>query len=70
MAELGQLPLTRDIDGQLHLAGTGPVTLQIHYGQILGTGGEGVVFKGVLINIRDGSLAIEVWYDISVRLIL
>lgn len=46
------LPITRGEDGELHLAGTGPVSLEIEYDCVLGTGGQGVVFGGKILERR------------------
>lgn len=51
-----RLPLSRDSDGQLLMAGTGPVSLDIDYKDALGKGRHGVVFRGQIIDPRDGSL--------------
>lgn len=57
--ELGQLPLQRNHDGQLQMAGCGPVTLQIHHNEIIGSGGQGTVYKGRICNIQ-GAPVLEV----------
>lgn len=58
--ELDELPLTRDVDGQLHLASAGPVNLQIGYGDVLGAGGQGAVFRGALFEAETRTLLREV----------
>lgn len=49
---LDDLPITRGEDGQLNLAATGPVSLEIEYNCVLGTGGQGVVFGGKILEKR------------------
>lgn len=55
-----RLALQRDEFGQLQLTNTGPVTLRIAYGNVLGTGGQGVVFRGSLVMSVNQVLVMEV----------
>ena len=58
---MDDLPLSRDDDGEIHLAGTaGPVSLQIVYNSILGTGGQGVVFVGNILSKSDSRVIMKV----------
>lgn len=56
---MAQLPLQRGNDGQLRMAGYGPVTLQMQFEQIIGAGGQGTVFKGRIVG-GHGALVLEV----------
>lgn len=49
---MNQLPLARGSDGRLQLRGSGPVTLAIDYTDVLGTGGQAVVFEGEILSDR------------------
>ena len=58
---MDDLPLSRNDDGEIHLAGTsGPVSLQIVYDCILGTGGQGVVFVGNILGKSDSRVIMKV----------
>ena len=58
---MDDLPLSRDDDGEIHLAGTaGPVSLQIVYDCILGTGGQGAVFVGKVLSKCDSRVLMQV----------
>ncbi|CAM9571173.1 unnamed protein product [Ascophyllum nodosum] len=50
---MDDLPLSRDDDGEVRLEGTGPVSLQIMYDSVLGTGGQGAVFVGKILGKDD-----------------
>lgn len=57
---MDHLPLSRDPHSQeLIMAGTGPVALRIDYQDILGRGGQGLVFRGQVTDLQ-GSLVKEV----------
>lgn len=55
-SSMDSLPLSRDSDGQLQMAGTGPVSLEIDYTDELGKDGHGAVFRGRITSLHDGSL--------------
>ena len=56
---MDDLPLSRDDDGEIRLVGTaGPVSLQIVYDCILGTGGQGAVFVGKVLSKSDSRVLI------------
>lgn len=57
---IDELPLTRDREGRLRMAGYGPVDLQIDYHHIIATEAEGVVFKGYITGANNGCLVKEV----------
>ncbi|CAM9571594.1 unnamed protein product, partial [Ascophyllum nodosum] len=57
---MDNLPLSRDDDGEVHLQGTGPVSLQIVYDCVLGTGGQGVVFVGKILGRTDSRVIMKV----------
>ena len=58
---MDDLPLRRDDDGEIHLAGTaGLVSLQMVYDCILGTGGQGVVFVGNILSKSDSRIIMQV----------
>lgn len=56
---LDQLPLQRDRNDVLQMAGYGPVTLRIDYRSVLSTDADGVTFKGYIDGI-DGRVVKEV----------
>ena len=58
---MDDLPLSRDDDGEIRLAGTTePVSLQIVYDCILGTGGQGAVFVGKVLSKSDSRVLMQV----------
>ena len=58
---MDELPLTRDDDGEVQLAGTdGAVSLEIVYDSVLGTGRQGVVFLGEISRKTDARLIMKV----------
>ena len=57
------LPLRRDGNGEIQLAGTGAVTLRIVYDSVLGTGRHGVVFKGEILGRYDSRVIMKVSYN-------
>lgn len=58
---MNELPLTRDEDGDVRLAGTdGAVSLDIIYDTVLGTGRQGVVFVGEISRKNDSRLIMKV----------
>ncbi|CAM9827730.1 unnamed protein product [Ascophyllum nodosum] len=55
------LPLSRNDDGEIHLAGTaGPVSLQIVYDCVLRKGGQGAVFAGKILDKSDSRVIMQV----------
>lgn len=56
---LDQLPLQRDPDGELVMAGHGPCNLRIDYASVLAREDEGVTFMGY-IDGTDGRLIKQV----------
>ena len=58
---MDDLRLSRDDDGEIHLAGTtGPVSLQIVYDCVLGKGGQGAVFVGKILGKNDSRVIMQV----------
>lgn len=56
-----QLPLSRDANGRVLLKGQGPVKIRVGYGEeILGTGGQGTVFRGKIFDYGGEELIMEV----------
>lgn len=57
---MDQLPISRDADGDVQLAGTGRVSLRIEWESILGHGGQGAVFLGKILDQYGRQLIREV----------
>lgn len=55
-----QLPLSRDSDGQVHLNGTGPVKICVDYREMLGSGGQGTVYRAKIFDEGGTQLLMEV----------
>lgn len=60
-----QLPLSRDSGGQVHLNGTGPVKICMDYQEILGSGGQGTVFRAKIFDDGDAHILMEVRMTIT-----
>lgn len=55
-----QLPLSRDGNGQVHLMGTIPVKIYVDYRAILGSGGQGTVYRAQVFDDSGARLLMEV----------
>ena len=55
-----QLPLSRDGNGQVHLMATGPVKIYVDYQGLLGSGGQGTVFRANVFDDSGTRLLLEV----------
>ena len=63
--EMDELLLRRDNDGEIHLAGTGAVSLRIIYDSVLGIGEQGVEFMAEIIGKTDSRPIIKVSENVS-----
>lgn len=59
-----QLPLSRGNDGQVHLEGTGPVKICVDYGDVLGSGGQGTVYRAKVFDAAGTRLLMEVRIEV------
>ena len=57
---MDELPLRRDVNGEIQLAGTGAVTLRIVYDSVLGTGEHVIVVWGEILGRYDSRLIMKV----------
>lgn len=55
-----QLPLSRDGHGQVILKDTGPVMICVDYEDILGSGGQGTVYRAKVFDAGGARLLMEV----------
>lgn len=55
-----QLPLSRDGNGQVHIMATGPVKIYVDYLGILGSGGQGTVYRAKVFDDSGTRLLMEV----------
>ena len=62
-----QLPLSRDSNGQVHLDATGPVNMYVHQQELLGSGGQGTVFRAKIFDTSGTRLLMDVRINKQIR---
>lgn len=65
---MDELLLRRDNDGEIHLAGTGAVSLRIIYDSVLGIGEQGVKFMAEIVGKADSRPIMKVREIVSLSI--